>query len=260
MDIIVCLKMVPDTSETEVRVDSSGKDILKVRLIYTTNEADNYALESALLLKEKLGGTITLITVGEQKSDEILRMGLAKGADRAIRLTDSLFEKGDAWTTAKALYYAISPIKYDLILTGCIATDDGFSQIGPTLASLLNIPSAAYVNKIEVIDNTKLRIDRELEGGILEKKEMPLPALLTIQTGINTPRYPSIIGIKKAAAKPIEVFDAVKLNIDPNTFESLVELEKMYHPVVEAKAEFITGSEDEISAKLTGIIKEKVGL
>ncbi len=252
--------MVPDTSETEVRVDSSGKDILKVRLIYTTNEADNYALETALLLKEKFGGTITLITVGEPKSDEILRIGLAKGADRAIRLTDSLFEKGDAWITAKALSRAISQIKYDLILTGCIATDDGFSQIGPTLASLLNIPSAAYVNKIEVIDNTKLRINRELEGGILEKKEIPLPALLTIQTGINTPRYPSIIGIKKATAKMIEVYNSQQLNLDPNTVKCLVELEKMYHPLVESKAEIITGTEEEISAKLTDIIKEKVGL
>ena len=260
MDIIVCLKMVPDTSETEVRVDSTEKDILKVRLINTTNEADNYALETALLLKEKFGGTVTLISVGPQKVDEILRMGLAKGADRAIRLTDELFEKGDAWITAQALYQSISKNKFDLILTGCIATDDGNSQIGPTLAALLNIPSAAYVNKIEMIDSTKSRVDRELEGGILERKEISLPALFTIQTGINTPRYASIIGIKRAASKPLEVFDAAKLGIDSQSLSSLTELQLLYMPKVEAKAQFITGSDDEVSEKLATLIKEKAGL
>jgi len=252
--------MVPDTSETEVRVDSTGKDILKVRLIYTTNEADNYALETALLLKEKYGGTVTLISVGPQKVNEVLKMGLAKGADRAIRLTDDLFEAGDAWTRVYALYQAISKYKFDLVLTGCIASDDGNSQIGPMLAALLNIPSAAYVNKVEILDNTKAKVDRELEGGILERKEISLPAVFTIQTGINTPRYPSIIGIKRASSKPLEIFDAAKLNIDLKTLESLTELQQMYIPKVEAKAQFIQGSDDEISVKLATLIKEKVGL
>jgi electron transfer flavoprotein beta subunit len=254
------MKMVPDTSETEVRVDSTEKDILKVRLMYTTNEADNYALETALLLKEKFGGSVTLISVGPQKVDEVLRMGLAKGADRAIRLTDELFEKGDTWITAQALYQSISKNKFDLILTGCIATDDGNSQIGPTLAALLNIPSAAYVNKIEMIDSTKSRVDRELEGGILERKEISLPAVLTIQTGINTPRYASIIGIKRAGSKPLEVFDATKLGIDPKMLESLTELQQMYMPKLESNAQFISGSDDEISEKLATLIKEKAGL
>jgi electron transfer flavoprotein beta subunit len=260
VDIIVCLKMVPDTSETEVRVDSTGKDILKVRLVNTTNEADNYALETALLLKEKHGGTITLISLGAQNVDEVLKMGLAKGADRAIRLTDNLFEAGDAWTRTYALYQAISKNKFDLILTGCIASDDGNSQIGPSLAALLNIPSAAYVTKAEMLDNTKAKIDRELEGGILERKEISLPAVLTIQTGINTPRYPSIIGIKRAGSKPLDVFDAAKLNIDHKILESLTELQQMYNPKIEAKAQFISGSDDEISVKLATLIKEKAGL
>jgi electron transfer flavoprotein beta subunit len=252
--------MVPDISETEVRVDSTEKDILKVRLVYTTNEADNYALETALLLKEKFGGTVTLISVGPQKVDEVLKMGLAKGADRAIRLTDDLFEKEDAWTTANVLYQAITKNKFDLILTGCIATDDGNSQIGPMLAALLKIPSAAYVTKVEVLDNIKVKIDRELEGGILERKEISLPALFTIQTGINTPRYPSIIGIKRASSKPLDILDSAKLNIDPKTIESLTELQRLYTPKVEAKAQFLQGSDDEITAKLATLIKEKAGL
>jgi electron transfer flavoprotein beta subunit len=252
--------MVPDISETEVRVDSTEKDILKIRLVYTTNEADNYALETALLLKEKFGGTVTLISVGPQKVDEILKMGLAKGADRAIRLTDDLFEKGDSWTTAYALSQAIIKNKFDVVLTGCIATDDGNSQIGPMLAALLNIPSAAYVSKVEILDNTRAKVDRELEGGILERKEISLPAVLTIQTGINAPRYASIIGIKRAASKPLDIFDVAKLNIDPKKIESLTELQRLYTPQVEAKAQFLQGSDDEIAAKLATIIKEKAGL
>ncbi|MEO0076695.1 MAG: electron transfer flavoprotein subunit beta/FixA family protein [candidate division WOR-3 bacterium] len=260
MDIFVCLKMVPDTSETEVRVDSTGKDILKVRLLYTTNEADNYALETALLLKEQFGGTVTVISVGTQSVDEILKMALAKGADKAIRLTDDLFLNGDAWTVAYALYQAISKNKFDLVLTGCIATDDGNSQIGPMLAALLQIPSAAYVTKVEIINNTKAKVNRELEGGLLEIKEISLPALFTIQTGINTPRYPSIIGIKRASSKPFEVLNATQLNIDPNKLAALTEIRQLYQPKVEAKAQFITGSDDEISTKLAELIKEKVGL
>ncbi len=260
MNIIVCLKMVPDTAETEVRVDSTGKDILKVRLVNTTNEADNYALETALLLKEKHGGTVTLISLGPQNVNEVLKMGLAKGADRAIRLTDSLFDAGDAWTRIYALYQAISKNKFDLVLTGCIASDDGYSQVGPSLAALLDIPSAAYVIKVEMLNNIKVKIDRELEGGILERKEIVLPAGLTIQTGINTPRYPSIIGIKRASSKPLDVFDAAKLGIDSKILESLTELKQMYMPKVESKAQFISGSDDEISAKLATLIKEKVGL
>jgi electron transfer flavoprotein beta subunit len=260
VDIIVCLKMVPDTAETEVRVDSTGKDILKVRLVNTTNEADNYALETALLLKEKHGGTVTLISLGPPNVDEVLKMGLAKGADRAIRLTDNLFETGDAWTHTYVLYQAIAKNKFDLILTGCIASDDGNSQIGPSLAALLDIPSAAYVTKVEMFDNTKMKVDRELEGGILERKEISLPAVLTIQTGINTPRYASIIGIKRAGSKPLDVFDALKLNIDPKTIASLTELQQLYMPKVESKAQFFSGSDDEISTKLATLIKEKAGL
>lgn len=260
MDIIVCLKMVPDTSETEVRVDSTNKDILKVRLVYTTNEADNYALETALLLKEKHGGTVTLISLGTPKVDEILRMGLAKGADRAIRITDPLFEQIDAFTTAKVLATTIAQQKYDLILTGCIASDDGYSQIGPSIAAFLKIPSAAYVNQVELINNNRMKISRELEGGILERKELSLPALLTIQTGTNTPRYASIIGIKRASSKPLDVYDAIKLNLDQSKLIGLTELEQMYMPKVEAKAQFLSGADDEIATQLATIIKEKAGL
>jgi electron transfer flavoprotein beta subunit len=261
MEIFVCQKMVPNTQDTEVRIDDSKKDILKVRVTYTTNEADDYALEAALQLKEKLGGQVTVISVGDKQVDEILRMALAKGADRAIRLSDELFNKyrSDAYSVAYFIAQAIKQYKFDLILTGCIATDDGYSQVGPSIAALLNIPSAAYVTSIEVIDN-KVKVSRELEGGILENKELSLPALLTIQTGINKPRYPSILGIKRATSKPLEILDAFKLGITEETFSPLTELLELFYPKAISKAQFLSGSEEEITEKLAMIIKEKVGI
>lgn len=276
MNILVCLKRVPDTAEAAVIPDSTGKDIVKDRLTFSINEADNYALEEALLLKEKLGGTVTLLTVGPKPFEEVLRMGLAKGADGAIRLWDDKFANSDYFTMAKALATAClradltasdlaqadthrqtgKTLNYNLILTGCMATDDGYAAVGPTLAAILGIPQATYVNKVEIQDS-KVKIRRELEGGLLEVKEINLPAVLAIQTGINTPRYPSILGIKRAAAKAIPVLDCNALKLTDADFSPRTILEKLFIPVVESKAEFIQGAPDEISTQLAKIFKEK---
>lgn len=256
MNILVCLKRVPDTAEAAVIPDSTGKDIVKDRLTFSINEADNYALEEALLLKEKFGGTVTLLTVGPKPFEEVLRMGLAKGADAAIRLWDDKFLNSDYFTIAKALATAGKTLNYNLILTGCMATDDGYAAVGPTLAAILGIPQATYVNKIEIQDS-KAKIRRELEGGLLEVKEINLPAVLAIQTGINTPRYPSILGIKRAAAKAIPVLDCTALKLTEADFSPRTILEKLFIPVVESKAEFIQGAPDEISTQLAKVFKEK---
>ncbi|MEO0072549.1 MAG: electron transfer flavoprotein subunit beta/FixA family protein [candidate division WOR-3 bacterium] len=262
MEIFVCLKLVPNTQDTEVRIDSSKKDILKVRLSYTVNEADDYALEAGLQLKEKFGGQVTVITIGDQASDEMLRMALAKGADRAIRLTDELFTnlRYDPLATAYILAQAISQHKYDIILTGAIALDDGYSCVGPALAGFLKLPSAAYVTHLELLDNSRLKVSRELEGGILENKELALPAVLSVQTGINKPRFPSILGIKRATTKTLMVLNAQALNISPDNLKALIDLVEMYYPEIISKAQILTGSDEEISEKLASIIKDKVGL
>lgn len=256
MDILVCLKRVPDTAEAVVIPDTTGKDIVKDRLTFSTNEADNYALEEALLLKEKFGGTVTLLTVGPKSSEEVLRMGLAKGADRAIRLWDERFTNSDYFTIAKVLATACQTLNYQLILTGCMATDDGYAAVGPTLAAILDLPQATYVNKVEIQDG-KAKIQRELEGGWLEVKEISLPAVLTIQTGINTPRYPSILGIKRASSKEIPVLDCAALKLNESDFSPKTVLEKLSIPMVESKAVFLQGAPDEISTQLTKILKEK---
>ncbi len=256
MNILVCLKRVPDTAEAAVIPDSTGKDIVKDRLTFSINEADNYALEEALLLKEKYGGTVTLLSFGPKTSEEVLRMGMAKGADSSIRLWDEKFVDADYFTVAKVIATACKTIPYDLILNGCMATDDGYAAVGLTVAAILGLPHATYVSKIEIQDK-KAKIRRELEGGLLEVKEINLPAVFAVQTGINTPRYPSILGIKRAASKEIKVLDIAALNLTEADFSAKTILEKLYIPIVEAKAEFLEGAPDEVSTQLAKIFKEK---
>lgn len=254
LNIVVCIKRVPQTAEAEVKVDSSGKDIIRDRLTFDMNESDTYALEEAILQKEKLGGTLTVISLGRVEAEDTLRIALAKGADNAIRIKTDDFGELDGYKTAKILNSVVKDIKYDVIFTGCMATDDAYSQVGVTLAELLNIPHATLVTKIEIVDK-KVHARRELEGGLLEHLEITLPALFTIQTGINEPRYASLIAIRRAAKKEIKVLE--KSEISPENIEANSNLEELFTPPVGKRAEILTGNMDEISTKLTGIIKEK---
>jgi electron transfer flavoprotein beta subunit len=254
LDIIVCIKRVPQTAEAEVKVDSTGKDIIKDRLAFDMNESDTYALEEAILLKEKFGGTITVISLGAPETEDTLRIALAKGADNAMRIKAEDFGELDGYKTAQILKSGIKDIKYDIIFTGCMATDDAYSQVGVTLAEILGIPHATLVTKIDVTDN-KVHAHRELEGGLLEHLELALPALLTIQTGINEPRYASLIAIRRAAKKEIRMIG--KSEISPEGIQPNSNIEELFIPPVGKRAEILTGNMDEISTKLTGIIKEK---
>jgi electron transfer flavoprotein beta subunit len=259
MDIIVCIKRVPETAESDVKIDSSGKDILHEGLVFTINEADNYALEEALLMKEKMGGTVTLITMGQNDSDDTIRMGLAKGADTAIRLDDPAFEGSDGIVTARILANAIKDLQYDLILTGCIASDNGYAQVGAALAEILTIPHATMVMKTEIMDK-KVRASRELEGGLLEVLDIDLPAVLTIQTGINEPRYASIMGIAKASKKEITIKAMGDLGLNEAEVGqkgSNTKIENLSLPVQDKMAELIEGTPEEASEKLSGILKER---
>jgi electron transfer flavoprotein beta subunit len=265
VQIVVCCKRVPDTTEAEVAVDASGKDIRRERLAFTINESDNYALEEALLIKEKLGGAVTLVSVGPKEADDVLRMGLAKGTDKALRLDDPGFAGSDGIALARILAKAIDPLKPDLVLCGSQASDDAQAEVGVMLAELLGLPHAAYVTKLGLRESgpaagNKTTVWRELEGGLLEKNEVPLPAVVTVQTGINIPRYASIMGIKRAQAKELKVSDAAAAGIaaaDIGASGSLTTLEKLYVPVVESHAEIIQGDVNEASGKLAGILKEK---
>ena len=262
MNIIVCVKRVPETTEADLSIDKSGKDIDKSGLVFDLNEWDSYAIEEAIQLKEKLGGTVTVISMGGEESNESLRKCLAMGADDAIRLMDPTFSGSDGSATAKILSEAIRNTPYDLILTGTQAEDDGYGQVGVVLAELLGIPHAALVNRLEVQDK-KVKAHRELEGGLEEVFEINLPALLTVQTGINEPRYVSIMGIRKVAKKEIKALGASDLNLkteEVGLSGSDIQLEKMFLPPVGEGAVMLEGKPEEVALKVFDILKDRGGL
>lgn len=256
MRIAVCVKRVPDISEADVKVDASGRDVVKDRFQFTINEADNYALEEALLLKEARDGEVTLVTVGGPEAVEVLRMGLAKGAARGVRIDSSGFEDADGLALARVLAGFFKKEEFDLVLTGCIAQDVEDSQVGPALAEALGWPHAAYVINLEP-EGEGFRVKRELEGGFLEVKELPKPCVLSIQTGGNTPRYASILGIKRAGSKPVDDFDAAGLGLADDDLKSRTRVERLFVPETESAAEFIEGDAGEKAGRLVEILKER---
>jgi electron transfer flavoprotein beta subunit len=259
LDIVVCVKHVPETAEAELKIDASGKAIDKTGLVYDINEWDDYALEEAVRLKEKQGGTVTAITIGPEDSDSTLRKCLARGADKAIRMTDSKFVGSDGYAIAKILHTAVKTLHFDMILTGMQAGDDGMAMVGPILAEMLKIPHATMVKKMELGTGTA-KVNRELEGGLEEQVEVKLPALFSVQTGINEPRYVSIMGIRKAMQKEIKVMTLADTGLTENDVGpsgSWSRIEKMYVPPVEKQAEFLKGSPDEVAARIAEILKSR---
>jgi len=259
MDIIVCVKRVPEMAEAEVRINGSGKDIEKTGLVFDINEWDDYAVEEAVYIKEKLGGTVTVITVGSEDVDATLRKCLARGADRAIRITDSKLEGSDGYVIAKVLSRVIRNLPHDLVLTGVQASDDGYAIVGPALAELLGIPHVTLAKKIE-FKNGFVRVNRELEGGLGEIVEVKLPAVISVQTGINEPRYVSVMGIRKAAQKEIKVLKLADIGLSENEVGvagSWIKTEELYMPPAEKQAEYIKGNPEEVASKLVEIIKSR---
>jgi len=259
MHVTFCVKHVSYSADWEILVDESGKRIKMEDLVFYINEWDDYALEEAVLLKERLGGSVTVVTVGSEEADDTLRKCLARGADRAIRLTDKAFEGSDAYAVAKILHKAVKDLPFDMILTGAQAGDDGYAQVGVVLAELLGIPHTTMVKKIELKEGLA-RVNRELEGGLEEVVEVKLPAVLAIQTGINEPRYVSIMGIRKAREKEIKVLGLRDLGLKEDEVGesgSWITVEKMFIPPVEKEAEILTGGLDEIAAKVVETLRAR---
>jgi electron transfer flavoprotein beta subunit len=262
MNIIVCIKRVPETAEADILIDKSGKDIDKSGLVFDLNEWDSYAIEEAIRLKEKLGGTVTVLSMGGEETNESLRKCLAMGADEAVRLTDPAFEGSDGYATARVLAEAVRKLPYDLILTGTQAEDDGYAQVGVVMAELLGIPHAALINRVEVQEK-KVKAHRELEAGLEEVVEVDLPAALTIQTGINEPRYVSIMGIRKVAKKEIKALGTSDLNLkaeEVGLSGSDIRVEKVFLPPVGEGAQMLEGKPEEVASKVFDILKDKGGM
>jgi electron transfer flavoprotein beta subunit len=201
MKIAVCIKQVV-TREWQLRVAESGTWIRDADASFELNEPDAYALEEALRLKEKHSGEVVVCSAGPARAAQVIREALARGADRAIHVESDALATADAFTVASALGEAIRDEKFDLVLTGLQSDDQGFGQVGVMLAETLGMPHATIIMEVQVAESG-LRVKRELEGGWFQWMALPLPALLTIQSGINQLRYATLKGIMAAKKKEI---------------------------------------------------------
>lgn len=261
MEILVCVKRVPDTAENEIEINSDGNDIERDDLVYSVNEWDNYAVEEAIQLVDEHGGSVTVITVGDEESEEVLRREMAMGAEKGILLDDDAFEGSDGRGIAAILKGAVEKGNYDLILTGAQA-DEGYAQVGGMLAAMLDYPYASLVNMIEPGDG-KLKVGREIEGGNQEVNEIELPCVLSIQTGINEPRYVGIRGIRKVASVDIPTMGASDLGLDAGSVgEGAAKVKRIdyFVPEMGEGAEMLEGSTEEIIDKLIELLKSKGGI
>lgn len=251
MKILVAIKQVPER-DAQISIAPDGKWIDESDLSYTINEPDAYALEEALQLKEKNGGEVVVLCAGPERVASTLREALAKGADRAIHIeADDLGER-DTLGVAQLLADAAKAESPDLILTGLQSDDLGLGQTGVVLADLLGIPHATIIMQVEVI-GSGLKVKRELEDGWFQHVEMPLPALLTIQSGGNKLRYATLIGIKKAKTKETKTLQAA-----PAATAQAITLERVYLPEKQKKTEILTGTPAEVAAKLVEKLKFEV--
>ena len=262
MEILVCVKRVPDSAENEISVAAGGADIRREDLVYSVNEWDNYAVEEAIQIAERVGGNVTVVSMGDEEAEEVVRREMAMGAGQGLLLTDSAFDGSDGLGIARILEAAVKKGQYDLILTGAQA-DDGAAQVGGMLAALLDWPYASLVNMIEVHEGNMLRVGREIEGGAQEVSDIETPCVLSIQTGINEPRYVGIRGIRKVASVEIPVLDAGALGLEASAVGAAgarVKRADYFVPQAGAGAEMLEGSTEELAGKLVDLLRAKGGI
>jgi electron transfer flavoprotein beta subunit len=262
VEILVCARRVPDTSENEIQLNSAGYDIERDELVYSINEPDNYAVEEAQQIVARVGGNVTVATVGGEDDEEILRREMAMGANHGVLITDEAFTGSDGRGIATILKAFVQKGNFDLILTG-VQAEDGGAQVGGMLAALLDYPFASLVNSIEVLEGKKLKISREIEGGNKEMSEIDLPCVLSIQTGINEPRYVGMRGIRQVASIPIPTPGASDLGVDPTSVgEAAAKVKRVNYfiPTLGKGAEILHGTREENIDKVLELVAAKGGL
>lgn len=250
MKILVCIKQVPQ-KDAHLKLNEAGTWI-REDISYEVNEPDAYALEEALRQKEKHGGEVVVLTAGPARSLQVLREALAKGADRAIHLEDDRFAKLDSASLARAIAVSIEGESFDLIVTGLQSDDFGSAQTGVLLAEVLGWPHATIIIGIEK-EGSMLRLKRELEAGRYQHVDVPMPAVLTVQSGINKLRYATLMGIKQAKMKPFR--KVVWEEIEGAIGESQQKIERLYLPVKQKKTEMLSGSPSEVARGLVQQLK-----
>jgi len=245
VNIFVCVKQVP-AKDAPLAVAPDGTWIREADIGFEMNEPDSYALEEALRLKEKHGGEVVALSMGPERAKQTIKEALAKGADRGIHVADEKFFALDPLGAARSLAAALQKEKVDLVLTGLQSDDHGFGQTGVLLAELLGLPHATIIMQIDTADG-RLKLKRELEAGWFQWVELPMPAVLSIQSGINKVRYATLKGIMAAKKKETTTIDRASLGVNTEATQTL---ERIYVPQKTKKTEFITGAPKEAAAKL----------
>jgi len=261
MKIISCIKPVPDPA-SRLTINETKTWIKDQDLTFVASEADNYALEEALRLKERHQGEVAVVSMGGEEAARVLRSGLAMGADRAIHLLDAKFKGADEFAAAATLAKAIEKDGgADLVLTGVQSDDLGTGMTGTMLAEFLGWAHATVVVGVEADpDKKSVKVKRELEGGINETVELPLPAVLTIQFGINQPRYASLKGIMAAKKKEFKVWSAADLGLSDDAIGksgAKYEVREILMPERKSKVEIISGTPDEAVATLVEKLRKE---
>ena len=249
MKIAVCIKQVP-TREWQPRLNDDKTWIREQDVSYEMNEPDAYALEESLRLREKHSGEVVVCSAGPTRVQQVIREALARGADRAIHVDDAALGGADAFAAAAALAPAMADEHFDLILTGLQSDDQGHAQFGPVLATRLGVPHSTIIMEV-VVDGSTLRVKCELEGGWFQHVAMPLPALLTIQSGINQLRYATLKGIMAAKKKDI------KRVVPTEAVQSRQKVLALYHPTKSKQTVMIGGSPAEAAKELVKRLREE---
>ena len=244
MKIVVAIKQVP-ARDSLLKVNSSGTWIEDADLSYEINEPDAYALEAGLQLKEKEGGEVVVVCAGPDGASQTIREALAKGADRAIHIENSGGNAVDPLSLARVMAQALDGEKPDVVLTGLQSDDFGYGQTGVILAEVMGLPHATIIMHIEAAGG-KIKVKRELEDGWFQHVEMPLPALLTIQSGATKLRYATLMGIKKAKTKEVKKVASAGLG----SGAAPIRLEKIYMPEKTKRSQIFDGPPKEAAAQL----------
>lgn len=252
MNIVVTLKQTFDT-EAKIVLKDGQIDATGVNLVM--NPYDEFAVEEALVLKEKFGGEVTIVSTGAEKAQEAIRTALAMGCDQAVLVCDPTIESPDEWMVAEILAKAVSQIPYDIIIGGRIAVDDGSSQVAIRLADALNIPSVSSILALTA-EETKATVTREIDGGT-EVIETSLPALFTAQKGLNIPRYPTMMGIMKAKKKEIKVLTLADLGISAADLPRKMSVPKFSMPSPRKAGVKVAGEAPDAAKELARLLREE---
>jgi len=247
MKIVVCVKQVPAKDST-LRLNE-GQTWIKEDVSYEINEPDAYALEAPLRLKEQHGGEVIVLSAGPARVQQVIREAMAKGADRGIHLEDEAFARLDSYNTARLLALGLKGESFDLLLTGLQSDDLGLAQTGVILAELLNLPHATIIMEVTPQDG-RVKVKRELEAGWFQMAEMPMPAVLAIQSGLAKLRYATLMGIKKAKNKELKRITKADLNWNDAEWTNHQVIRRVYLPKKTKQTQMLEGSPKEMAAKL----------